>query len=114
MYPQRLFDVVVISDHQNEITNFKLAQYPITLLTPNFKKSTKGKALQYAINNLPQFKIYDIVVVLDADNLVLPEFLEEINNAYESAGNKQYRIPPRPYIHGIAIGIEWIGNGIQL
>lgn len=88
MYPQRLFDVVVISDHQNEITNFKLAQYPITLLTPNFKKSTKGKALQYAINNLPQFKIYDIVVVLDADNLVLPEFLEEINNAYESAGTK--------------------------
>ena len=79
MYPQRLFDVVVISDHQSEITNFKLAQYPITLLTPNFKKSTKGKALQYAINNLPQFKIYDIAVVLDADNIVLPEFLEEIN-----------------------------------
>ena len=88
MYPQRLFDVVVISDHQSEITNFKLAQYPITLLTPNFKKSTKGKALQYAINNLPQFKIYDIAVVLDADNIVLPEFLEEINNAYESAGTK--------------------------
>ena len=88
MYPQRLFDVVVISDHQKEMTNFKLAQYPITLLTPNFKKSTKGKALQYAINNLPQFKIYDIAVVLDADNIVLPEFLEDINNAYESAGTK--------------------------
>lgn len=88
IYPQRLFDVVVISDHQSEITNFKLAQYPITLLTPNFKKSTKGKALQYAINNLPQFKIYDIAIVLDADNIVLPEFLEDINNAYESAGTK--------------------------
>ena len=88
MYPQRLFDVVVISDHQKEMTNFKLAQYPITLLTPNFKNSTKGKALQYAINNLPQFKIYDIAVVLDADNIVLPEFLEDINNAYESAGTK--------------------------
>lgn len=88
LYPQRLFDVVVISDHQSEMTNFKLAQYPITLLTPNFKTSTKGKALQYAINNLPQFKIYDIAVVLDADNIVLPEFLEDINNAYESAGTK--------------------------
>ena len=53
VYPQRLFDVVVISDHMNEMTNFKLAQYPITLLTPNFKRSAKGKALQYAINNLP-------------------------------------------------------------
>ena len=88
VYPQRLFDVVVISDHMNEMTNFKLAQYPITLLTPNFKRSTKGKALQYAINNLPQFKIYDIAVILDADNLVMPEFLDEINNAYESAGTK--------------------------
>lgn len=27
-------------------------------------------------------------MVLDADNLVLPEFLDEINNAYESAGTK--------------------------
>lgn len=88
IYPQRLFDIVVISDHLQEMTNFKLAQYPITLLTPNFRRSTKGKALQYAINNLPQFKIYDIAMVLDADNLVLPEFLDEINNAYESAGTK--------------------------
>ena len=82
-YPQRLFDVTVISDHQDEMTNFRLAQHPITLLTPNFKYSTKAKSLQYAINNLPQFKIYDIVVILDADNIVLPEFLEELNAAYE-------------------------------
>lgn len=87
-YPQRLFDVVVISDHQSEMTNFRLAQYPITLLTPNFKYSTKGKSLQYAVNNLPQFKIYDLVVVLDADNIVLPEFLDELNNAFEYAGTK--------------------------
>ena len=44
-YPQRLFDVVVVSDHQSEITNMKLAQYTITLLTPNFEKSTKVKSL---------------------------------------------------------------------
>lgn len=87
-YPQRLFDVIVISDHQKEITNFRLAQYPITLLTPDFRQSTKGKSLQYAMNNLPQFKIYDIVVLLDADNVVLPEFLEELNNGYEHAGTK--------------------------
>lgn len=87
-YPQRLFDVVVVSDHQDEMTNFRLAQYPITLLTPNFKYSTKAKSLQYAINNLPQFKIYDIVVILDADNIVLPEFLDDLNSAYEYAGTK--------------------------
>ena len=91
-YPQRLFDVVVISDHQSEMTNFRLAQHPITLLTPNFKNSSKSKSLQFAINNLPQFKIYDIVVVLDADNIVLPEFLEELNAAYEYAGTKDIQV----------------------
>ena len=74
-YPERLFDITVISDHQKEITNFKLAQYPITLLTPNFKNSSKARSLQLAINNLPQFKIYDVVIILDAGSLVEPEFL---------------------------------------
>lgn len=95
-YPQRMFDMIVISDHQNEMTNMKLAQYPITLLTPNFEKSTKAKSLQYAIMNLPEFKIYDAVVVLDADNIVEPEFLEQVNDAFEGAGTKAiitHRLP---------------------
>lgn len=87
-YPQRMFDVVVISDHQSELVNMQLAQLPITLLTPNFNESSKAKSLQYAILNLPQFKIYDTVLILDSGNIVKPEFLDEINNAYESAGTK--------------------------
>ena len=95
-YPQRLFDVVVISDHQDEMTNMKLAQNPVTLLTPNFEKSTKAKSLQYAILNLPEFKIYDAVVVLDADNIVEPQFLDQVNDAFENAGTKAivtHRLP---------------------
>ena len=95
-YPQRMFDMIVISDHQSEMTNMKLAQYPITLLTPNFVKSTKAKSLQYAIMNLPEFKIYDAVIVLDADNIVEPEFLEQVNDAFEGAGTKAiitHRLP---------------------
>ena len=87
-YPQRMFDVTVISDHGDEITNFHLAQYPITLLTPNFEKSSKLKSLQLAVNNLPQFKIYDIAVILDAGNIIEPEFLEQMNDAYEAAGTR--------------------------
>ena len=87
-YPQRQFDISVVSDHNDEMTNMRLAQEPVTLLTPDFEKSTKAKALQLAINNLPQFKIYDIVVVLDAGDLVETEFLENINAAFESAGTK--------------------------
>ncbi len=87
-YPQRLFDVVVISDHEDELTNMQLAQLPVTLLTPNFDESSKVKSLQYAIFNLPKFKIYDAVIVLDAGNIVKPEFLEEANDAFASSGTK--------------------------
>ena len=87
-YPQRMFDVTVISDHQSEITNMRLAQYPITLLTPNFEESSKAKSLQYAILNLPEFKIYDVVVILDADNIVDTEYLTNVNDAFETAATK--------------------------
>ena len=87
-YPQRMFDVTVISDHQDEMTNMRLAQYPITLLTPNFAESTKAKSLQYAILNLPEFKIYDIALILDADNIVGQDFLQNVNDAFEVAATK--------------------------
>ena len=87
-YPQRMFDVTVISDHQEEMTNMRLAQYPITLLTPNFEESTKAKSLQYAILYLPEFKIYDIALVLDADNIVEQDFLVKVNEAFETAATK--------------------------
>lgn len=87
-YPQRMFDVTVISDHQSEMTNMRLAQYPITLLTPNFAESTKAKSLQYAILNLPEFKIYDIVLILDADNIVEQNYLQRVNEAFEIAATK--------------------------
>ena len=91
-YPQRMFDVVAISDHQSEMTNMRLAQYPITLLTPNFEESSKAKSLQYAILNLPEFKIYDIVLVLDADNIVEQDFLAKVNNAFEAAATKAIQV----------------------
>ena len=90
-YPMRLFDVTVISDHNDEMTNFRLAQEPVTLLTPNFEKSTKAKALQLAVNNLPQFKIYDIAIVLDGGSIVDTDFLEKMNEAFEAAGTKVFQ-----------------------
>ena len=87
-YPQRMFDITVISDHQDELTNMRLAQYPITLLTPDFEESTKAKSLQYAILNLPEFKIYDAVVILDGDNIIEQDFLNQVNDAFEIAATK--------------------------
>ena len=76
-YPRSLYKVVVISDHMQDDTNELLRQLPITLLTPQFEKSSKAKAMQYAIKEINgQF---DYIVILDADNVVLPVFLEQVN-----------------------------------
>jgi len=91
-YPQRLFDVTVIADHVDEMSNFRLAQQPVTLLTPNFRKSSRGKSLQLAINNLPQFKIYDIVVLLNPGCILEPEFLSQVNDAFEAAGTRAIQL----------------------
>jgi len=91
-YPQRLFDITVVSDHMSEMTNIKLAQYPITLLVPNFKYSTKAKSMQFAMANLPEFKIYDAVIVLAHNSLVESDFLERVNDAYEAAGTKALQV----------------------
>ena len=76
-YPSDLYTLVVISDHMQPETNRYLASLPLTLLTPIFKKSSKAKAMQYAINEVQGN--FDNVVILDADNVVRPEFLSQLN-----------------------------------
>ena len=76
-YPTTHYTVVVISDHMQPETNNYLRQLPISLLEPVFEKSSKAKAMQYAINKVQGD--YDQVVVLDADNVVRPEFLSQLN-----------------------------------
>jgi len=76
-YPSDLYTLVVISDHMQPETNRYLASLPLILLTPTFKKSSKAKAMQYAINEVQGN--FDNVVILDADNVVRPEFLSQLN-----------------------------------
>jgi len=76
-YPTDLFTVAVISDHMQPRTNDYLRSLPITLLTPTFEKSSKAKAMQYAINEVQGD--FDNVVILDADNVVRPDFLSQLN-----------------------------------
>lgn len=81
-YPRDHYQLVVISDHETDETNSWLAQQPITLLIPQFDKSSKARALQYAMGNDKLKMISDKfqkVVILDADNVVAPDFLSRLN-----------------------------------
>lgn len=89
-YPYENFHLAVISDHMQPETNEQLAQLPITLLQPVFEKSSKAKALQYAISYFEEMKgkmtgnktvgDFDFVVILDADNVVNSDFLDRLNS----------------------------------
>lgn len=76
-YPKDHYTVAVISDHMRPETNEYLKKLPITLLMPIFEKSSKAKAMQYAINEVKGD--FDNVVILDADNVVRPDFLSQLN-----------------------------------
>ena len=76
-YPTSHYTVAVISDNMLPETNEILRKMPITLLTPIFEKSSKAKAMQYAINEVQGN--FDNVVILDADNVVRPDFLSQLN-----------------------------------
>lgn len=85
-YPIDCFDIIVIADHLKPETNLQLAQSPITLLKANFKKSSKMKSIKAAMSQLQEGQ-YDIVLIMNADNVVETNFLNEINNTYASGSN---------------------------
>ena len=85
-YPYANFHVCVISDHMQPETNEQLSQLPLTLLQPVFEKSSKAKAMQFAMDHFKQQEAknygqaaFDYVVILDADNVVDADFLEHLN-----------------------------------
>lgn len=82
-YPKSCYDVVVISDQMQDDTINRLKSMPVTLMEVHFQQSSKAKAMQYAIENLDK-NTYDMVVIMDADNTVEPNFLDELNKAYHS------------------------------
>ena len=82
-YPKELFDLVVISDQMQPETNEALRTLPIRLLMADYTESSKAKALAMAMNNIDT-DLYDIVVIMDADNVTVPEFLSCINRAFDS------------------------------
>jgi len=81
-YPSNLFEVVIIADSFSKATLNTLHNLPIKVVEVSFEKSTKGKALNKAIEATKHDPV-DIVVILDADNHMAPGFLHAVNNAFE-------------------------------
>lgn len=81
-YPGNLYEVVIIADSFSDATLSALRSLPIKVIEVHFENSTKGKALQKAIEATCDTPT-DILLILDADNHMAPGFLHAVNNAFE-------------------------------
>jgi cellulose synthase/poly-beta-1,6-N-acetylglucosamine synthase-like glycosyltransferase len=78
-YPKESYKVIVIADSLQPETIQKLRQFPIEVVEVKFEVSTKVKSLIEALKNRDG---YDYAVILDADNVMYPDFLTRLNAAH--------------------------------
>ena len=81
-YSKGLYDIIVISNQMRQETIDNLKTLSAKVVEMNSPQSTKIEALKEAIHYIEERDIkYDNVVILDADNVVKPNYLEKINDA---------------------------------
>ncbi|BEU87615.1 glycosyltransferase family 2 protein [Selenomonas sp. TAMA-11512] len=83
-YPKELYDVYVIADNCNpddKTAEIAAAAGALVQVRTHPTKKSKGYAMEWMFERLFKMeKKYDAIVVFDADNLVHPRFLLEMNN----------------------------------
>lgn len=97
-YPAELYDIWVIPNNCTDNTALAAQSYGAKVLECTVPVRSKGEVLRFAYNRL-RGRRYDAWLVFDADNVVDPRFLAEMNNA-RMAGVKAaqgYRDSKNPY-----------------
>lgn len=79
-YPPAAFKVVVVADSMSEATNKELHELGADVLIPSYLNRSKAAALKLALKNYSGDS-FDAAAILDADNIVDPDFLERVNEA---------------------------------
>jgi cellulose synthase/poly-beta-1,6-N-acetylglucosamine synthase-like glycosyltransferase len=80
-YPKASYDVIIIADTLKDTTIAALKQLDVIVHEVKFERSTKVKSLQSVLNKYTE---YEVAVILDADNIMQPDFLEKINKCYHN------------------------------
>ena len=81
-YPKELYDVIVIPNNCTDNTAEAARAHGAAILDCTVPVRSKGEVMTFAVQTLLDGeKPYDSIVVFDADNLVHPLYLREMNNA---------------------------------
>lgn len=81
-YPSEQYEVIVIADSLQPETLQQLRQSGVTVVPVAFDKSTKAKSLNAAFAQLNDG--YDLALICDADNMLAPDFLLLVNQAFQA------------------------------
>jgi len=81
-YPAEYFDVFFAADQLKGDTIAQLRAVPVNVLEVQFEMGSKARSLNKLLNSIPGDK-YDIGIILDADNVMMPGCLEQVNDAFQ-------------------------------
>ena len=80
-YAPDLFEVFVLADQLQPSTLETLKSLSVNVVEIKLEKSSKAKALNVALSQIDK-NAFDIAVILDADNIMKPNFLERMNDNF--------------------------------
>lgn len=109
-YPRDSFDIFVMADRCTDKTYDVALKNNATPLLRKTEESGKGAALEDAFSQITLLPIpYDGFVVFDADNIVDPRFLEEINFVMQ-----QGNLAVQGYIDSKNPKENWLSNSYSI
>ena len=83
LYPREKYDIAVAATGLSEDDLITLLQMPINIVIPDREDCTKVYAIQQVMERYSPNE-YDMIVILNTDNHIVPNALELFNNAYYS------------------------------
>lgn len=83
LYPRDKYDIAVAATQLPEEDLITLLQMPVNIVVPDREQCTKVYAIQQVMERYSPNE-YDVIVVFNSDNIIVPHALEYFNNAYYS------------------------------
>jgi cellulose synthase/poly-beta-1,6-N-acetylglucosamine synthase-like glycosyltransferase len=115
-YPKELFDTYVIADNCSDGTPMVARNRgALVLERSNTELKGKGHALEYGFAEGFKIRNYDAAVIIDADNLVRPDFLKVMNTELLSGkkilqGRMDVKNPNDTWVTAIYAMSVWVSN----
>jgi cellulose synthase/poly-beta-1,6-N-acetylglucosamine synthase-like glycosyltransferase len=81
-YPRAFFEVFVAADQLRSETIEMLRRIPVNVLEVKFELSSKARSLNKLLNHISADQ-FDVAIILDGDNIMMPGCLEKVNSAFQ-------------------------------